>query len=98
MTTDDFFNNGLDSVASLTDFDDLGRGGVTGDIFDNGKFRAPTLRNIALTAPYMHDGSIVTLEAVLEHYASGGKPHRNKSELINGFAITNSEKKPSSNF
>jgi len=40
---------------------------------DMGKFRAPTLRNIALTAPYMHDGSIATLEAVIDHYAAGGR-------------------------
>ena len=38
-----------------------------------GKFKAPTLRNIAVTAPYMHDGSIPTLEAVLDHYAAGGR-------------------------
>ncbi|HWC98339.1 MAG TPA: di-heme enzyme [Candidatus Sulfopaludibacter sp.] len=47
---------------------------------DAGKFKAPPLRNIALTAPYMHDGSIATLEAVIEHYAAGGRastnPHR----------------------
>jgi len=59
-----FFNNGLD----LT-FANLGRGGVTGQAFDNGKFRAPTLRNIALTAPYMHDGRFQTLEQVLDHYS-----------------------------
>jgi cytochrome c peroxidase len=44
---------------------------------DVGKFKAPTLRNIALTAPYMHDGSIATLEEVIEHYASGGRAHGN---------------------
>ena len=44
---------------------------------DVGKFKAPTLRNIALTAPYMHDGSIATLEGVIEHYASGGRAHDN---------------------
>lgn len=44
---------------------------------DVGKFKAPTLRNIALTAPYMHDGSIATLEEVIEHYASGGRAHDN---------------------
>ncbi len=44
---------------------------------DLGKFRAPTLRNIAVTAPYMHDGSIATLEEVLEHYAGGGRAHDN---------------------
>ena len=38
-----------------------------------GRFKAPTLRNIAVTAPYMHDGSIATLEEVVEHYAAGGR-------------------------
>lgn len=59
-----FFNNGLD----LT-FADPGRGGVTGLPVDNGKFVAPTLRNITLTAPYMHDGRFTTLEQVLDHYS-----------------------------
>lgn len=45
----------------------------TGEAADMGKFKAPTLRNIALTAPYMHDGSIATLEEMLEHYATGGR-------------------------
>jgi len=57
-----FFNNGL-SVAT-----DLGRFGVTGVTADRGKFRVPTLRNIALTAPYMHDGRFNTLEEVVDHY------------------------------
>jgi cytochrome c peroxidase len=51
---------------------------------DAGKFKAPTLRNIALTAPYMHDGSIATLEDVVEHYATGGRtknPHRDPRML-----------------
>lgn len=71
LTTDDYFNNGLDSVATLNDFVDLGLGGITGKLNDNGKFRAPSLRNIALTAPYMHDGRFWTLEEVVEHYNSG---------------------------
>ncbi|MBX0290545.1 cytochrome-c peroxidase [Hymenobacter sp. HSC-4F20] len=58
-----FFNNGLDIT-----FADAGRAGVTGQSADRGKFRAPTLRNIALTAPYMHDGRFQTLEQVLDHY------------------------------
>ena len=50
---------------------------------DIGKFRAPTLRNIALTAPYMHDGSLATLEDVIDHYAAGGKmDHPNKSRIL----------------
>jgi cytochrome c peroxidase len=46
---------------------------VTGKAEDMGKFKAPSLRNIAVTAPYMHDGSIATLEEVLDHYARGGR-------------------------
>ncbi|HKD10337.1 MAG TPA: di-heme enzyme [Bryobacteraceae bacterium] len=58
---------------------------------DVGKFKAPTLRNIAVTAPYMHDGSIPTLEGVIEHYAAGGKnghDNPNKDPLIAGFTIS----------
>ncbi len=58
-----------------------------------GRFRAPTLRNVALTAPYMHDGSVPTLEAVIEHYAAGGRASRNpwKSPLLGGFEISADE-------
>jgi len=66
MQVQKFSNNGLD----LT-FLDLGRGAITGDPNDNGKFKVPTLRNIALTAPYMHDGRFSTLEQVIDHYSSG---------------------------
>jgi len=59
-----FFNNGLDVT-----FTDIGRGSVTGLAVDKGKFIAPTLRNITLTAPYMHDGRFKTLEEVLDHYS-----------------------------
>lgn len=62
-------NNGLDSV-----FTDLGYGGVSGDPLQMAQFRTPTLRNIALTAPYMHDGRFETLEEVVDHYDSGGHP------------------------
>jgi cytochrome c peroxidase len=56
---------------------------------DMGRFRAPTLRNIAVTAPYMHDGSLQTLEQVIDHYAAGGRAHNPyRSELLHGFAIT----------
>ncbi|RPD45258.1 cytochrome-c peroxidase [Hymenobacter sediminis] len=63
FSSPDFFNNGLDVA-----FTDIGRAGVTNQSTDRGKFRAPTLRNIALTAPYMHDGRFQTLEQVLDHY------------------------------
>ena len=55
------------------------------------RFRAPTLRNIAVTAPYMHDGSIATLKDVVMHYAAGGRSNRPKSDKIRGFAISPSE-------
>lgn len=66
MHVNKFSNNGLDVV-----FSDLGRGAITGNPNDNGKFKVPTLRNIALTAPYMHDGRFVTLDEVIEHYSTG---------------------------
>jgi cytochrome c peroxidase len=65
-TDNDFHNNGLDAT-----FDDLGLGAVTGDPSDNGKFRTPSLRNLAFTAPYMHDGRFATLDEVIEFYSTG---------------------------
>jgi cytochrome c peroxidase len=60
---------------------------------DIGKFRAPTLRNIAVTAPYMHDGSFAKLEEVIDHYAAGGKmDHPNKSRILRPFRLTDGEK------
>jgi cytochrome c peroxidase len=59
-------NNGLDAVIK-----DNGLGNVTGNANDNGKFKVPSLRNIELTAPYMHDGRFATLLEVVEHYNSG---------------------------
>ena len=60
---------------------------------DMGRFRAPTLRNIAVTAPYMHDGSLETLEAVVDHYAAGGRAAQNplKSDLLHGFELSPQE-------
>lgn len=61
---------------------------------DIGKFRAPTLRNITLTAPYMHDGSLATLEAVLDHYAAGGRmTHANKTKILRPFQLTDGNKR-----
>jgi cytochrome c peroxidase len=63
-----FHNNGLDPSFEA----DPGRASVTGSPLDSGLFRTPTLRNVALSAPYMHDGRFQTLEEVVEHYNSGG--------------------------
>lgn len=66
-------NNGLDNAVFYTDFADGGYGIITGDTADYGKFKTPSLRNIELTAPYMHDGRFNTLEEVLDHYSEGVK-------------------------
>jgi len=57
---------------------------------DSGKFKTPTLRNIALTAPYMHNGSVATLEDAIDHYAAGGRARDNpgKDQLMHGFFLT----------
>jgi cytochrome c peroxidase len=92
MATNDFFNNGLQEAPDLESIPDKGRGLITGDPADNGKFKPPTLRNIALTAPYMHDGRFKTLEEVLDHYASGGKDSPNKSSFMYNLHLNESQK------
>ncbi len=73
LYTSEFYrNNAITEVNSLNDFPDKGLGAITGNLTDNGMFKSPSLRNIALTAPYMHDGRFQTLEEVIEHYNSGG--------------------------
>jgi cytochrome c peroxidase len=71
FTTNEYFNNGVQEAATLDDFADLGRGAITGNRIDNGRMRAPTLRNIMLTAPYMHDGRFATIEEVIDFYNEG---------------------------
>lgn len=73
LTGNQYFSNGLDPVKSFKEFIDKGQGAVLKDTNRYGRFRAPTLRNIALTAPYMHDGRFKTLEEVIDHYANQGK-------------------------
>lgn len=65
-TDNQFHNNGLDPS-----FSDNGLGAITGNSFDNGKFKTPTLRNLVFTAPYMHDGRFQTLTEVINHYSMG---------------------------
>ena len=70
-----FHNTGLYNVGGMGAFPEPNRGlfELTGKPEDMGKFKAPSLRNVALTAPYMHDGSIPTLAAAVDHYAAGGR-------------------------
>ena len=70
-------NNGLE-----VDYADQGKGKVTGRIEDMGVFKVPFLRNVALTAPYMHDGRFETLEEVIDHYSENIAPHQNLGEQL----------------
>ncbi|WPU99123.1 cytochrome c peroxidase [Mucilaginibacter sp. cycad4] len=81
FTDQSFKNNGLDLISR-----DPGRKDHTHKAEDAGLFRVPTLRNVAVTAPYMHDGRFSSLEEVLKHYASGIKPnsHLDKSLRLKG--------------
>lgn len=79
------------SIGIHSHYYDRGRFYVTGDERDIGKFKTPTLRNIALTAPYMNDGTLPSLESVLEHYNSGGKLFVNKDPRIRPLGLTRSE-------
>jgi cytochrome c peroxidase len=82
-----FENNGLYET-----YADEGRFRLTQKEEDRALFKVPTLRNIELTAPYMHDGSFLTLGEVIEHYNSGGKNHSHKSNLIKPLDLSNREK------
>jgi cytochrome c peroxidase len=98
----EFFNNGLYNLAGKFSFPDnnLGLYDFTKDLADVGKFRAPSLRNVAVRSPYMHDGSISNLDAVLDHYAAGGRTiasgplagdgskNPNKNQFVSGFSLS----------
>ena len=79
-------NNGL-----YESYEDEGRSRFTQKPEDLALFKVPTLRNIELTAPYMHDGSISTLEEVVRHYNSGGFDHVNKSEFVKPLNLNENE-------
>lgn len=87
FTNYSFQNNGL-----YDEYPDNGRERLTGELEDRALFKVPSLRNIEVTAPYMHDGSIQSLKEVIEHYNSGGASHINKSNLIQPLLLTEVEK------
>ncbi len=87
------FTNGTFRVIGVPG-DDPGRAGIAGDA-PQGAFKVPTLRNVALTAPYMHDGSLATLEEVIDFYADGGgRAHgmSNVDQFVLGFELSDQEK------
>lgn len=92
---EELINIGLDDS-----YVDNGKGDLTGNPADNGKFKIPNLRNVAITAPYMHDGRFETLDEVLEHYSKNVKSHPNLDDRLKGSGgkplvlnITDQEKK-----
>lgn len=101
-----FHNTGLYNIGGTGSYPEGGRGlyETTGVASDMGKFRAPGLRNIAVTGPYMHDGSVATLDEVLDHYAAGGRTIEEgefagdgsqnpfKSQLVRAFTLTPGER------
>lgn len=87
FTNYEFENNGL-----YTEYNDLGRQRLTGIESDNALFKVPTLRNIALTSPYMHDGSLARLDDVIEHYNKGVSRHKNQSVYVAPLNLSNDEK------
>jgi cytochrome c peroxidase len=107
-----YANIGLYNVANKNEYpsNDKGIYTITQRSQDNGKFKIPSLRNVMLTAPYMHDGSIATIEEVIDMYARGGRNidygnskgdgelNKNKSPLITGFTLTKEEKTDLINF
>jgi cytochrome c peroxidase len=105
-TPSGFVNNGLYNVAGKYSYpaDNLGLYEYTHSPADIGKFKPPSLRNVAVRAPYMHDGSLKTLDDVLDHYAHGGRAitegpntgdgskNPNKSSFVSGFTLTSQQR------
>lgn len=87
FTNYEITNNGL-----YEEYVDEGKFRLTQDSADLATFKIASLRNVALTAPYMHDGSMHTLEEVIDHYSSGGKDHINRDLRMKSFSLTMTEK------
>jgi cytochrome c peroxidase len=103
----EFFNTGLYNIGGTGKYPPRNEGvfTITGLDDDMGRFKAPTLRNVTVTAPYMHDGSIATLNEVLDHYTAGGRTIKsgpyagvgadnpNKSSFVKPFRLTAQERR-----
>ncbi len=97
-----YINIGLYNINGNDEYpkNDAGLSMITNNKKDNGKFKIPSLRNVLLTAPYMHDGSIASISEVIDMYARGGrinkegdgKLNKNKHPLIKGFLLSDKEK------
>ncbi len=93
FTDEQFQNTGVAWQPEAGTYQDDGRYAVSRLERDRGKFKTPTLREIARTAPYMHDGSLATLEDVVNFYDGGGRPNRNLFPVISPLNLTPEEKR-----
>jgi cytochrome c peroxidase len=88
-----FTNFAFENIGVSNHTRDTGRARVTINPLDVGKFKTPSLRNVALTPPYMHDGSIKTLEMVVDFYNHGGDATRNKSKWVKPLLLDRGDRK-----
>ena len=90
LTDGAFHNIGLPAASTLPD---VGREAITNLEGDRGSFKTPTLREVARTAPYMHDGSLKTLEEVVDHYVRGGNGNAHQDEEVYSLTLTDQERR-----
>ncbi len=93
-----FTDQGYHNIGLAETYADPGRGRLTHAPQDDGSFKTPSLRNVAITAPYMHDGSIETLREVIEFFDSGGHPHPNLDQRIKPLGLSDQDKTDMANF
>lgn len=93
FTSQEFENIGL-----YIEYADEGVARLTNDPTDVGRFKVPSLRNVAITAPYMHDGSVSSLEEVVDHFNTGGVGHQNQSERVKPLGLSEQDRKDLVNF
>ena len=86
-----FTDEQLHDTGISLEYKDIGLARITKDPDDAGKFKTPSLRNVALSAPYMHDGSMKTLQDVLNHYNKGGQAHANADILMRPLGLSKQE-------
>jgi cytochrome c peroxidase len=97
LSDEQFHNTGVawrpSTGSTQSAFQDVGRFAVTGRDADRGAFKTPTLREVARTAPYMHDGSLATLDDVIDYYNRGGNPNAYRDPALRPLALTADEKR-----
>jgi cytochrome c peroxidase len=87
-----YYNVGIGTAGKAESDVDAGRGGVTGKDTDWAAFKIPSLRNVAKSAPYFHDGSVATLEEAVKIMSSGGIENKNKSALLADRGLSDDER------